>query len=165
MKSSPSAINNVRRSTCAPSLADRRSTSIVLPSTALYCLPPLSTIAYLIFSPVIHFAEWLAGFLQPSPAHGEAGFIKQPPRQIQLPGQKRTILYMSGEAASSRYRLLRQRGLPKRVAEFVSTRADSVDISPGARAPGQSPERSGEAIWAVSKSGSWSRPVTRRRVP
>jgi hypothetical protein len=50
-------------------------------------------IAYRIFSPVIHFAESLAGVLQPTPVYGEAGVTQDRPGGF-LPGQKRTVLYM-----------------------------------------------------------------------
>src|SRR5512145_2588156 len=62
--SSPSAISRTRsKSNLLPASTGRRSTSMVRPSMARYCLPPLSTIANLIFSPVIHFTVCLRVFV------------------------------------------------------------------------------------------------------
>src|SRR5688572_20740781 len=77
MNVSPSPMNRTRdRSNFLPTSWARRSTSMVEPSTARYCLPPLSTIANLIlFSPVIHFAARPAEVLHSAPDCGEAGFF------------------------------------------------------------------------------------------
>src|SRR5688572_33295984 len=73
--SSPSAMSKTRsKSNLLPASTGRRSTSMVRPSTARYCLPPLSTIANLIIFSSHSLHRVPAEFLHSSPANGEAGF-------------------------------------------------------------------------------------------
>src|SRR5512143_1085535 len=105
--SSPSAISRTRStSNFLPASTGRRSTSMVCPSMARYCLPPLSTIANLIFLFSSHSLHRVpAEFLHSSPADGEAGgsmsFDKQLPQLNQLLRQKRSILSMWGRDVST----------------------------------------------------------------
>src|SRR3989304_5907760 len=80
MTSSPSAISRMRsKSNFLPASTGRRSPSMVRPSAARYCLPPLSTIANLILFSSHSLRRVPAGHsttLRPSPANGEAGGLQ-----------------------------------------------------------------------------------------
>src|SRR5215216_2599556 len=107
MTSSPSAISRMRSmSNLLPASTGRRSTSMVRPSIARYCLPPLSIIANLIFLFSSHSLRRVpAELVHSSPASGEAGVSLvldiQPPQRNLLLRQKRTILYMGAGDVST----------------------------------------------------------------
>src|SRR5512142_2359996 len=96
--SSPSAISSTRStSNFLPASTGRRSTSMVRPSTARYCLPPLSTIANLILFSSHSLHRVPAESLHSSPANGEAGLVdKQLPQNPTTGVEADDIIQVSG---------------------------------------------------------------------
>src|SRR6266496_1538087 len=105
--SSSSAMSRTRsKSNFLPVSMGRRSTSMVRPSMARYCLPPLSIIANLILFSSHSLHRVHAELLHSSPVNGEAGISTRSVSTNNYPrirplGQKRTVLYMEGEDVST----------------------------------------------------------------
>src|SRR6185503_15760561 len=132
--SSPSAISKTRStSNLLPVSTGRRSTSMVRPSTARYCLPPLSTIANLIFSPVIHFTVYLRSPYTRRLRTGKLVSYKQLPQESNHWGRSARY-YTCSEGMcqmrfQDRYRLSSAKGLPVLCANLAHKTGDSSFVA------------------------------------